>query len=44
MNNRFSKQKIPKQKLDYIIIGSGPSGLIAASLLSKAGKKLIVLE
>lgn len=40
---RFSKSKIP-ENIDYIIIGSGTSGLICASALSKIGKKVLVLE
>ena len=39
----FSKEKILK-KIDYIIIGSGPSGLVSAAILSKLGKKVLVLE
>ena len=29
---------------DYIIVGSGPGGLVAADRLSEAGKSVIVLE
>lgn len=39
----FSKKKIPKD-IDYIIIGSGISGLTTAGLLSRVGKKVLVLE
>lgn len=30
--------------MDYIIIGSGLSGLTSAAILSKLGKKVLVLE
>src|SRR3954470_16782639 len=30
--------------LDYIIVGSGIGGLTAGALLSKAGKKVLILE
>lgn len=43
MKNKFSKEKIP-EKIDYIIIGSGASGLFTAAILSKLGKKVLVLE
>lgn len=39
----MAKSKIPS-KVDYIIIGSGTSGLMCASLLGKLGKKVLVLE
>ena len=39
----YSKKKIP-ENLDAIIIGSGISGLTTAALLSKVGKKVLVLE
>ncbi|XP_064108967.1 LOW QUALITY PROTEIN: all-trans-retinol 13,14-reductase-like [Macrobrachium nipponense] len=39
----FSKDKIP-DGLDAIVIGSGIGGLSTAALLSKAGKKVLVLE
>ena len=39
----YSKRKIP-QDLDYIIIGSGISGLTTAAVLSKIGKRVLVLE
>lgn len=41
--NRFIPSKIPKSR-DVIIIGSGMGGNAAASVLSKQGKKVIVLE
>ena len=39
----FSKKKIP-ENIDFIIIGSGISGLTTAGLLSRVGKKVLVLE
>ncbi len=39
----FSKKKIPVN-IDSIIIGSGISGLTTAGLLSRVGKKVLVLE
>ncbi len=41
--NRFNKKKIP-QEIDVIVIGSGISGLTTAGLLSRVGKKVLVLE
>jgi len=40
---RFSMKKIPTD-LDVIIIGSGMGGLTTAGLLSRTGKKVLVLE
>ena len=39
----FTKRKIPTD-LDVIVIGSGISGLTTAALLSRVGKKVLVLE
>ena len=39
----YSKKKIP-QNIDVIIIGSGIGGLTCAGLLSRIGKKVLVLE
>lgn len=41
--SRFTASKVP-QNLDVIIIGSGMGGNAAASILSKQGKKVLVLE
>ncbi|HJL84883.1 MAG TPA: FAD-dependent oxidoreductase, partial [Candidatus Marinimicrobia bacterium] len=37
-------QKLAEENFDAIIIGSGMSGLSTAAFLSKAGKKVLVLE
>eukprot|EP00581_Thalassiosira_minuscula_P019335 CAMPEP_0183714264 /NCGR_PEP_ID=MMETSP0737-20130205/8846_1 /TAXON_ID=385413 /ORGANISM="Thalassiosira miniscula, Strain CCMP1093" /LENGTH=576 /DNA_ID=CAMNT_0025943171 /DNA_START=196 /DNA_END=1926 /DNA_ORIENTATION=+ len=39
----FSLKKVPP-KLDAIVIGSGIGGLATAAILSKAGKRVLVLE
>ena len=41
--DRYKKSKVPNN-LDYIIIGSGISGLTIAELLSEIGQKVLVLE
>lgn len=41
--NRYTKNKIPTD-IDVIVIGSGISGLSTAGLLSKVGKRVLVLE
>ncbi len=33
-----------KNQYDYIIIGAGHNGLVAAAYLAKKGKKVLVLE
>ncbi len=42
MLNPLSSQ--PQQHVDVIIIGAGPSGAIAASLLHQQGKSVVVIE
>lgn len=39
----FTQKRIP-ENVDVIVIGSGIAGLTTAALLSKAGKKVLVLE
>ena len=39
----FSVKSVP-QDLDAVIVGSGIGGLVTAALMSKAGKKVLVLE
>ena len=39
----FSMKKVP-QNLDAIIVGSGIGALSAGALLSKAGKRILILE
>eukprot|EP00088_Acartia_fossae_P016828 TRINITY_DN1947_c1_g1_i1.p1 TRINITY_DN1947_c1_g1~~TRINITY_DN1947_c1_g1_i1.p1 ORF type:complete len:627 (+),score=164.25 TRINITY_DN1947_c1_g1_i1:50-1930(+) len=39
----FSKDKIP-EKLDAIVIGSGIGGMATAAIMSKSGKRVLVLE
>ena len=41
--NRYTKSKIPNN-IDTIVVGSGIGGLTTAALLSKSGKKVLVLE
>jgi len=41
--NRFALDKVPPD-LDVIIIGSGMSGLTCAAILSRMGRKVLVLE
>ena len=43
MKQGFRASDVPKD-LDAIVIGSGIGGLTVASLLAKAGKKVLVLE
>ena len=41
--NSFSIEKVP-EKLDAVIIGSGIGGLTVAAIVSRAGKRVLVLE
>ena len=41
--NRYTKSKVP-ENIDVIVVGSGIGGLTTAGLLSKFGKKVLVLE
>ena len=43
INTRIRKELAPKQ-VDSIIIGAGISGLISGAIISKLGKKCLVLE
>ena len=43
LRDGYSKKKIPNN-IDVIVIGSGIGGLTLAGLLSKVGKKVLVLE
>lgn len=36
--------KIPEKEFDYIIIGSGISGMCSGAILAKEGKKVLILE
>lgn len=41
---RYWSKKIPDDKWDYIVIGSGMGGMTTAALLAKLGKRVLVLE
>ena len=41
---RFWSKKRPEESYDAIVIGSGMGGMTTAALLSKMGKKVLVLE
>ena len=43
LNHRFSIRKVP-ERLDAIVIGSGIGGLTVAAILSRVGKRVLVLE
>ena len=42
--DRYLPSKVQGQQFDTIIIGSGLSGLTAGSILSRCGKRCLVLE
>ncbi len=42
-HERFSASKVP-ERLDAVVIGSGMAGLSCAGVLSRMGKKVLVLE
>lgn len=41
---RFNVKHLKETTYDYVIIGSGISGLVTANILAKANKKVLVLE
>ncbi len=41
---KFWSREIPEGAWDYIVIGSGMGGMTAAALLSKMGKRILVIE
>lgn len=43
LHEKFHVSKVPND-LDYIIIGSGMSGLTCAAILSRLGRRVVVLE
>ena len=43
LHNKYHVSKVPNE-LDYIVIGSGMSGLSCAAVLSRLGNKVLVLE
>lgn len=41
---KYWSREIPDGPWDYIIIGSGMGGMTAAALLSKMGRRVLVIE
>ena len=41
---RYWSREIPEAEWDYVVIGSGMGGMTAAALLTKLGRKVLVLE
>lgn len=41
---RYWSRELPEGSFDYIVIGSGMGGMTAAALLSKLGKRVLVVE
>ena len=41
---KYWSREIPEGSFDYIVIGSGMGGMTAAALLSKLGKRVLVIE
>ncbi len=41
---RYWSREVPSGKWDYIVIGSGMGGMTAAALLSKMGRRVLVIE
>ena len=44
LKQSFKSSKVKDEKFDAVVIGSGMGGMTTAAILSKAGKKVLVLE
>lgn len=44
VNNNFDSPIMKKEKVDVLVIGAGPSGTVAASIVNKAGYKVKIVE